>query len=476
MFIRLGWLNVVRQLSRSTLALVSLVLAAISLTANLTIDAGYPLAAYRNYRDYLGGDLVVYPVRIMTTPGQPASPQLYRLPDDGLSTLPVFFPHVLNEGFLADRQPAWRPLTDDDLAVVLADPQVASVRPIYRLPAWREMPGQELPVSLHALVPDDPLQEYLVQPWGQPAPPGEIGVWLNRQLPWGTPIPLPGTQTVLTVPRLVRSPDGSLQIDDTQPVSITARVLGYYELPTRVVTWTDSNAPNGVASEQGYFCLDEVWLREADWQLIWQQAAPGLPPAAYAYAATVRNMALLEATVSQLQVNNPSRTIVSAPSLAQLASRSLLIDHFNSAPPELLTNDTKPRLSWPQDMGRLLSLFIYLNAGLLLAARMLTGASARRQEIGILKTLGARRRDIMVMAISEAVVLGVIGSTIGFLFTYLAALIQQLTNHVALSQVLANFLHSYGTVFGETVLIGVCFGLLPAWRLSRLTVSEVLRA
>lgn len=472
MFIRLGMLSILRQLSRSALVLVSLVLAAISLTASLTISSGYPLEAYRNYRDYFGGDLVVYPVRIMTSPAEQGHLSLYRLQNDEFSTLPIFYPHVADVGFLSASEPHWRPLTDSDLDSVVGNPSVSAVRPLYRMPGWRG----SLPVAFHALDENDALLRYLDDSPETQLDQGDIGVWLNRMLKPGPSLPEVGEQITLTVPTFLVMPDGSINISDTQVHAVTATVMGFYQLPTRVVTWMDGQAPNGVASEQGYFALDEVWLSYSDWLRLWELGAPGQSPLAFSYAASVRNMDVLEATVSELQVNHPDLTIVSVPNLARVASKAVLIDYFYSVPPRLLTTDARPQMALPEDMGRLLSLFIYLNAGLLMAARMLTGISARKKEIGILKALGARRRDIMVMAVSEAVVLSIIGSTAGFLVTYLAALMQQLTNHVALISILTDFIRSYGIVFGETVAVGLVFGMIPAWRLSNLTVSEVLRS
>ena len=474
MFIRLGILGIVRQLSRSALALVSLVLAAVSLTASLTISSGYPALAFSNYRDYLGGDLVVYPVRIMTSPSEQGSLQLYRLPQNEFSTLTTFYPHVSNVGFLSASPPILRPLTTADISSIADNPQVATVSPLYRMPAWRELAGASLPTAVRAIREQDPLQKYVVGQALQQFSAGEIPVWLNSKLLPDRPLPVLGQQIALIVPAFVFAPDGSIQIDDTRRQSLTVRVAGFYALPTREISWPDDQG--GMQSEQGFFDRDEVWISQEGWQSLWQLAAPGQPIQAFSYGITVKNMGILEAVSGELQVNNPNLTIVSAPNLAKLAGQSTVIDHFTRVPDQFQVSEGKPQLGLPQDMGKLLALFIYFNAGLLMAARMLTGAAARRKEIGILKAIGARRRDVMVMALTEAVVLSVIGSTIGFLLTYTAALVQQLTNHVTITSILLDLLRNYGLVFGETVAIGLVFGLLPAWRLSKLTVSEVLRA
>ncbi|HBK85551.1 MAG TPA: hypothetical protein DDZ53_05920, partial [Firmicutes bacterium] len=94
MFFRLGFINITRQLGRSVLALISLVLAAMSLTNSLSISLGYPAQAYANYRHYLGGDIIVYPTSIMGNPDRSQNLELHRLNADPFSTLTTFYPHL----------------------------------------------------------------------------------------------------------------------------------------------------------------------------------------------------------------------------------------------------------------------------------------------------------------------------------------------------------------------------------------------
>ncbi len=474
LFIRLGVLSITRQLSRSTLALISLVLAAISLTANLTVSSGYPALAYSNYRHYLGGDIIVYPMRIMTSPDEQSALQLYRLAENEFSTLTMFYPHTTKEGFLSNAAPVLRPLTATELQRLEQHPEVLEAKPLYRLPAWRGTSAASSPVAVRGLTDGDPLESYLTGQVPAEELSGAIPVYLNSRLLTDRPLPEPGEEIKLTVPTLVAAPDGSVQIDDTRQSELAVQVAGHYSLPTRIISWPDGQG--NTMTEQGYFNRDEVWVRAADWQKIWQLAAPTVPPQAFSCGLVVNNMGVLESTSGELQINNPQLTVVSAPNLAKIAGKSQLIDHFVLAPEQYLRGAGKAQLGFPQDMGRLLSLFIYLNAGLLMAARMLTGAAARRKEIGILKAIGARRRDIMQMALTEAITLSIIGSTIGFAITYAAALLQQLSNHVALGSIAIDLVQSYGIVMGQTVAIGLIFGLLPAWRLSKMTVNEVLRS
>ncbi|HHW98663.1 MAG TPA: ABC transporter permease [Firmicutes bacterium] len=477
MFFRLGFINITRQLGRSLLALISLVLAAVSLTNSLSISLGYPAQAFANYRDYLGGDIIVYPINIMGNPASSEQLELHRLQSDPFSTLTTLYPHLEREGFLASANPILGPFSDTDEQLLLQHEQIKQVNFLYRMPGWRQILGTDrLALSLRAVPQESGLWQYVegkLQPQDRD---DAIPVWLNGRQDPQRPLPEVGSEIYLSVPRIWLAPDGSLQYDSQQTIEQRAIVAGHYELPTRIVSWP-SPAGDTFLSEQGYFDQDEVWLKAQDWEYLWQLAAPDCPPASGSLGLQVQDMSILEAVVSELQVAHPQWTIVSVPNLVKQIEAGALLDSFRMAPAEYWTGrQTRAQHAFPLDISRTLATFIYLIAGLLMAARMLTGAAARKKEIGVLKALGARRRDILLMALTEAVVLCLIGSTIGFIIAYPAALFQQLTNNLPWAQIGRLLVNNYSILLAQTLVVGILFGLLPAWRLSKLTVNEVLRS
>ena len=102
---------------------------------------------------------------------------------------------------------------------------------------------------------------------------------------------------------------------------------------------------------------------------------------------------------------------------------------------------------------------------------MLVTVMERTHEIGLRKALGAERKDILIQFLVEATAICLLGGSIGIIFG------------VIVSFVLSSFANwviyiSPGSVilaFGFSVIIGVVFGMWPAWRAAKLLPVEALR-
>jgi putative ABC transport system permease protein len=95
----------------------------------------------------------------------------------------------------------------------------------------------------------------------------------------------------------------------------------------------------------------------------------------------------------------------------------------------------------------------------------------RTREIGIRKSLGAKRRNILTQFLLEAVVLcnvgGVIGIALGFALGNVFTFFTAFEANVPLGWAV------FGVVFCS--VIGVVFGMIPALKASRLNPIEALR-
>jgi ABC-type antimicrobial peptide transport system permease subunit len=102
---------------------------------------------------------------------------------------------------------------------------------------------------------------------------------------------------------------------------------------------------------------------------------------------------------------------------------------------------------------------------------MLTTVTERTREIGLRKAIGAKKSDISLQFLTEAVLLTFIGGALGVIFGWIASFgvshFAGINTQVSLSAVIL--------AFGVSAAIGIIFGYYPARRAASLNPIEALR-
>ena len=118
-----------------------------------------------------------------------------------------------------------------------------------------------------------------------------------------------------------------------------------------------------------------------------------------------------------------------------------------------------------------------LIGGIGIANTMFASVLERKKEIGIMKSIGARNRDILSIFVIESALLGlaggIIGAVIGLGLAFLVSGIASSSLGISLMITISWSLVGGAILFSLT--LGLLFGLLPAFQASKLSPVEALR-
>jgi putative ABC transport system permease protein len=133
---------------------------------------------------------------------------------------------------------------------------------------------------------------------------------------------------------------------------------------------------------------------------------------------------------------------------------------------------------WKQLTGNLFGVAVALTAvflvvgGIVIMNIMLASVTERTREIGIRRSLGARKKHIMLQFMSESAVLSSVGGIIGILLAYGVVALGRAATSIPMKTPLSAVILSLSVSTG----VGLFFGIYPAMRAAKLDPIEALRS
>jgi putative ABC transport system permease protein len=146
-------------------------------------------------------------------------------------------------------------------------------------------------------------------------------------------------------------------------------------------------------------------------------------------------------------------------------------DNFGIVTPDAITG-FRDRLLGPTYLVAVAVPAIALLVGAIVIMNiMLVSVTERTKEIGVRKSLGARKKDILKQFLVEAITLSAIGGAIGVLLAWIIGTVMTaifFPTYLSIGAILF-------TIF-VSGMVGIVAGVFPAWKAARLDPIEALRA
>jgi len=133
---------------------------------------------------------------------------------------------------------------------------------------------------------------------------------------------------------------------------------------------------------------------------------------------------------------------------------------------------------WNSLTGNLFMVAVGLTAvflvvgGIVIMNIMLASVTERTREIGLRRSLGARRKHIVLQFVTESAVLAATGGMIGILLAYAVVAVARAATSIPMRTPMGAVILSLGV----STAVGLFFGIYPATRAAKLDPIEALRA
>ena len=478
MFWRLGLLGVQRNVHRSLMGIISMAMAAGFMAFALSFSRGVPTGFYAETSAMIGGEIVLYAPSFDGSSALDAAGWEYHLYSDFSNTdMDTFYPEFAQNGFVTF-QPYEKGFSGSEVRELSNIPYVSAVYPRYQMPAWsltetglRQTPVRGRDETLDALLRVHPEELIVAGRWFAASDKGRPVAVVSAQQHYAAgeePAQVGDTITV-KIPTARTYQDKNVYEYSTEH-TFELEVVGIIEVPTRELAWEGYEG----ATKVWYFwdmmwLLDDIQVPLSTWEAMWESISQDeyIPEQ---LSLVIEDTTALEDIAAEIRVRSPERTVVSIAGLMRKAERELLLEdptlfaeYALKAGSDNLVAEADVQQGVAQDLRLPLVVIIFANAGLIVSANLLLMVQERRKEIGVLKSVGALRRDIVCMVLSEALCIALCGAALGFTFFKLPASANQISSGVHIAAVVWSFVQDLILALGVAATVALLFGTIPAW-------------
>jgi len=488
MFWRIGFVTAWRNREQSLLAILSIAMAAAFMTNAMTYSRGYTMGLDTQYRALIGGEISAYSVSLSMSTQNENDLWQYQEPYDLQNTdLAWMMPELTRDGYVSSGGVA--SFDQETIAAIEKNLTIQGVYPRYQMPAlscgdfgvW-STPLRGRNLQLDALQ-STPLSGYISQGrWFTEADEGAMVAIVNTQqhYPVGQHTSYVGQKIVLSVPNIIET-SGTNRYDFCNPNIIELEVIGVWDARSRYAVYiagAEYKTSIPIVS-------DEIFLPLTTWQTIWKKVGGGeYHP--QQLSLLVSENSFLEDIVLDLRIAFPEHSFYSVPQLVSRMENSFTMENperplidtrlAEYLRPSIITKTAKTgQAVLVQDLRLPLTILLFINAAFVVASHLLIIATGRAKEVGILKAVGATRRNIVQSVLGEALLISLTGAISGYLFLSIPTILNQMTNKVTLLNIIAGFLRELGVTLAVACLCTAVFAMIPAMRMTNYSVREILQ-
>ncbi len=463
-FVRLGRNEIRRNWTRTIVALAAAALAAWILVVPHMIPEGYPWGVAQAERAFVGADLVVWPL------GSPvrteSSGPLAQNPWEGRdwqSHVLHFLPGLPSEGFLSEPGSSWRGFPAEDvLQAIRRVPGVSSVAPYVAIPCLYggemailrvrdPIEGETYPLSMDRFVKDGRLPGT-----GMEALFPDFGKFQSGS---------PGSLAQITVPGIVVPETGSqIGLDWDKAVSVQLEISGHYRVDTNEVLSLHATGPkedSGVMGRTVWWDRPEIVVTSETFAAIQKDAMDAIQKGdlpVYQLGISLERMSLANKVKSRVaEIMGPGFAVFVVPEL-QKGSTNVSAFRFEGA-----------------DAGPFVEALSFVLAATTVAGSVFIMASQQRKKIGLLRVIGAKRRDIVLYILTIVSYVAVFGSLIGFACAKTLSIWSLFASELTLGEWLFHSFLDLLKTLCMSLGISLFLGFSVAFWASRIPSAEVLK-